>query len=681
MGSSSRGLCDGVLPYSLPTRHLMRKLLLVFLATLMSSHGLLKAQTKIALTRQYNVPLPIQYFEPSVPTNVAEVITGRWDSLFANRPLKESVTADSQSFWIKASIISSFNHPTWWILGIDNRFSVVDCYITDDDDHVYMQRSGWALPPGKRSVADAGIFFNCPLAAQQSVKIYLHVTTDLRWSTVQNTALTINDKEQWHTNRLLHFVLFGIYAGICLLAVFYWLLSYVHSRRINYLLFCGATISQLLLYFDMYGISSVLFFDSAWAYPLFKYTFIYLWIPAYGFTNGILINKLNSLRQQLRYVSALFITVIILQNAFDFIAPFYLHWHYTVQVIFIMGAILNGAAYLQLFYLWVHNHSGSARFAFICYFPALAGGQLSFLSYIHFLPSHLYWTGPVGAFVTVVILFYGMVDYIRVLRKKREAELLKIEQLVREQNVLLEKKVEERTHELAGEKERSNALLQRTDDLLLNILPAPIAEQLKNNERAGAKTYSLVTVMFVDFRNFSGISEKVSAELLVSELDYCFSAFDGIVQKHGIEKIKTVGDAYICAAGLPSLSYTHAVDTINAAIEMLDFLQARKTEKEARKEIAFEARVGIHSGPVVAGIVGVKKFSYDIWGDTVNTAARMEQNSETGRVNISQTTYDLASDYFDCVYRGEISAKNKGLLRMYFVDGVKPPQAEATFQS
>ena len=229
--------------------------------------------------------------------------------------------------------------------------------------------------------------------------------------------------------------------------------------------------------------------------------------------------------------------------------------------------------------------------------------------------------------------------------------------------VNLELKVVQRTRELGEEKKKS-------DNLLLNILPAEVADELKQKGRIDAKTYSMVTVMFTDFKDFTKVSENESAELLVAEIDFCFSGFDHIIHNYGIEKIKTVGDAYICAGGLPVLTYTHAKDTINAAIEIRDFMIARKIEKEKMGENPFELRIGIHTGPVVAGIVGVKKFAYDIWGDTVNIAARMESSSEAGKINISGTTYELVKDIFNCSYRGKIQAKNKGEIDMYFVEGM-----------
>ena len=212
---------------------------------------------------------------------------------------------------------------------------------------------------------------------------------------------------------------------------------------------------------------------------------------------------------------------------------------------------------------------------------------------------------------------------------------------------------------------------KRSDELLLNILPEETAEELKATGTAKAKGFEMVTVLFTDFKNFTLASEILSPEELVEEINHCFSEFDRIISKYNIEKIKTIGDAYMCAGGLPVANTTNPVDVIHAGLEMVDFIARNKVERQASGQPFFELRLGIHTGPVVAGIVGIKKFAYDIWGDTVNTASRMESSGEVGRVNISGTTYEIVKDNFNCIHRGKIEAKNKGQIDMYFVESAK----------
>lgn len=220
-----------------------------------------------------------------------------------------------------------------------------------------------------------------------------------------------------------------------------------------------------------------------------------------------------------------------------------------------------------------------------------------------------------------------------------------------------------------------NQIIQKekkhNEELLLNILPKAISDELKEHGAVRAKRYDSVSVLFSDFVNFSQISETLSPEDLVRELDYCFKQFDKIVTKNGLEKIKTIGDAYMCAGGLPEDNDLHAEHAVNTAIEMQQFLADWNADRRKNNLPEYHARIGINTGALVAGVVGIKKFAYDIWGDTVNVASRMESSCDPDKINISGETYARIREKFHCIYRGKLPIKNKGEVDMYFVSAGK----------
>jgi class 3 adenylate cyclase len=230
---------------------------------------------------------------------------------------------------------------------------------------------------------------------------------------------------------------------------------------------------------------------------------------------------------------------------------------------------------------------------------------------------------------------------------------------------MLEQIINKRTEALIIENEK-------TENLLANVLPKNTASEIMEKGKATKIKYNFVTVLFSDIQGFTKIAEETNPEILIDELDKFFFYFDSVVERLGIEKIKTIGDAYMCAGGIPEKNRTNPVEVILAALEMQVYMNKLKETSDLEGMKFWDIRIGIHTGTVVAGVVGQKKLSYDIWGDTVNTASRMESSGEAGKINISGTTYEFVKDFFVCEHRGKMPVKYKGEIDMYFVNGIVP---------
>ncbi len=265
------------------------------------------------------------------------------------------------------------------------------------------------------------------------------------------------------------------------------------------------------------------------------------------------------------------------------------------------------------------------------------------------------------------------------LMKKKEEELNQQNKrmtLIKENLEKANSLLEEQKKEINIQKQLIEEEQNKSEDLLLNILPFEIARQLKSKGKAGTRHYSVVSVVFADFKGFSKISKELEPKDLVNILDTYFAKFDEIIDKHYLEKIKTIGDAYMFAGGLPLRNKSNPFDAVIAALEIQSYMNILNDSKVLNNLSVWELRLGIHTGPVVAGVVGKKKFAYDIWGDTVNVASRMEQTGHAGMVNISGPTYKYIKDFFECDYRGKIEAKNIGKVDMYFVNRIKDEYSE-----
>lgn len=281
-------------------------------------------------------------------------------------------------------------------------------------------------------------------------------------------------------------------------------------------------------------------------------------------------------------------------------------------------------------------------------------------------------------FIDVAVLnlgigFHSQKNAIKV--RELLADTQKQAKLLEEQSTILEEQyqdIAQQKEEIETNRDTIIEEQRKSDELLLNILPFSIAKQLKDTGEAIPQYYKKASVLFTDFKGFTRMASQLSPTEIIEELNYCFLGFDEIIEKYGLEKIKTIGDSYMCAGGLPIANDTNPIDTIYAALEIKAFMDKWQiTRKEQNKE-TWHLRIGIHTGELVAGVVGKKKFAYDIWGDAVNIASRMESNGEADKINISSTTYQLIKDNFLCEFRGDLPVKNVGNVGMYFVNGIKP---------
>ncbi len=212
----------------------------------------------------------------------------------------------------------------------------------------------------------------------------------------------------------------------------------------------------------------------------------------------------------------------------------------------------------------------------------------------------------------------------------------------------------------------------KIDGLLLNILPYSVAEELKDHGSVKPVRFESVTIMFTDFVGFTSIAEKMEPEALVDELDEIFSYFDSVMDRFNLEKLKTIGDSYMCAGGIPITNKTHSIDIVLAALEICFYMKKLNEKRKISNKAFWEMRLGINTGSIMAGVVGEKKFVYDIWGDAVNVASRLETSGESGKINISGTTYSAIKDLFECEPRGEITVKNRGPIDMFYVNRIMP---------
>ncbi|MFM9944199.1 MAG: adenylate/guanylate cyclase domain-containing protein [Bacteroidia bacterium] len=623
----------------------------------------------------------IEVFEDSTQTLTIEKVSSPvFENRFHENKLAPKKLTESQEgvVWGRFKIKNLASRDREWYL--TSNFSSYTLCQKIDSITFSTKFAGTAVPSDENTLKPRGsrdmtIF----LKSGEEVQFFIRCKVNNHYTFPSVLKISLTDQKSAEIKKRKYRTYFAGFAGITVMMIVYVLALFVVFKEKTYLWLCIALASTVLYFLNFFGIASSIFTSQ----PLFTifvtYALSIIYIPLMILGQFIFLNLFLEFKKYLgkwMILSYIHIFITIIWSPFFIMIGHYALGQQTSNILImsvplvvlflIIRLVIKGNPLAKLMLISQGLFLVIVIIAQLILLEIIRSNDPQFTSRIILMAGYI-----IQSLLWSLAIIYKLV----ILRKEKEKAQTEVihglqahEKLILEQNVTLELKVDERTKELVEKNTIISREKERSDELLLNILPAEIAEELKDTGASKAKSYDEVTVMFTDFKGFTQLSEKLSPKELVAEINECFSAFDHIMHKYGVEKIKTIGDAYMAAGGLPTANNTHPNDVVNAAIAVQQFMQEHKVVKEAAGKLFFEIRIGVHTGPVVAGIVGVKKFAYDIWGDTVNTASRMESSGEVGRVNISGTTYELVKDKFKCTHRGKVIAKGKGEIDMYFVE-------------
>lgn len=568
--------------------------------------------------------------------------------------------------WVKFDVESTSDQ--YLYLDIDNAMiEELEVYeVIGDSISNQLFAGGFTKPFKDREIQTEKWIFNLDFSNDNQKEIFIKARTGYPFQ----MPVSIYTHDQYvassHKNKLF----WGIYIGIMLFAFLYNLFILVSLREKTYLYYLLYVVGSTLFYLGLHG-----------------YTFRYLYPDWPG---------LNPVLPVLICVTNIIITLFTLrflritrQSKFSFYGSWFLIVGFALiallnlfgpySIAIALAQMLSLVTALFFIYLGIsgwRKKVPTAKFYLLAWTIYMIFTIIFLLADNNVLPANFFTRHCIfiGHMTEVILLSLALADRINWLKRENDykqkliiKQLEENERIQQKANRELEQKVKERTAEVVEQKNEAVKQRERSEELLLNILPAETAEELKLTGKAKAKYVDSATVMFADVEDFSAKAEEMDPTELVHLVNELFTEFDNIIDKYNIEKIKTIGDAYMAVGGLPTPNQTHARDVINAALEIQKRLNEMSAAKEAQGKEQLRVRIGVHTGPVVAGVVGKKKFAYDIWGSTVNIASRLEGAAEVGQVNISESTYELVKDMFVTKDRGIIEVKNIHPLRMYYI--------------
>ncbi|MEX0968195.1 MAG: adenylate/guanylate cyclase domain-containing protein [Bacteroidia bacterium] len=614
-------------------------------------------------SESYNLGPYVYYYEDTDNSvGIEEITSAEFEGSFT-RSAQERLNFGytKSNFWIKFYVDNTAPASERWMLTV--KYPVLDSirlYSPSSTGGWNMLEAGDFYPVDSREFQHRYVVMD--LNAKPGITpYYLWVRTEGSYQ----VPLRIYSLKALYESDVQVELLFGLYYGVMLVMLVYNFFVFLSLGDRNYLFYIIAILGNLMFFSSINGhVYRYLLSD----YPMWAGNYIVnISMGVLGFGSALFSRSFLELKKYSRPLYYMH-TVIMAASIFIIIATFFMRYHYVGT----MAAVVLGVNAIVIFSSSIVSYrrgNSAARFFIMAWTFYLTGATLVILRNFGLLPGNDLVTHGVeiGAALEVILLSFALSDKYRIIKnQKEEAQRLAL-RLEKQTTADLEHKVKERTREIEKQKFNLEIEKKKSDDLLLNIMPSVVAEELKQHGSIKARLYINVTLLFIDVKNFTKIAEKLEPQALVDEIDYYFSNFDDIVSKYKLEKIKTIGDAYLAVGGMPDENHAGPNDVVMAALELQEFTNAVRGERKLGAEI----RAGIHTGPVVAGVVGKSKYQFDIWGDAVNIAARMEQNSSVGRVNISHSTFDHIKSDFNCEYRGKINAKNKGQIDMYFVVGKK----------
>ncbi|MBK8921525.1 MAG: hypothetical protein IPM81_08440 [Saprospirales bacterium] len=599
-----------------------------------------------------------------------DVLNGRHDAGF--RAFDPALLdGNASSNWLELHIENDGATAQHLFLGT-SRFEYINCWIKTDSTFAGPYRSGLRVPTEQKAVAIPGLsFFEFDFPARKTTRLLLKcVNRNAPVMPQQVIPLTLMNKMTYsnYYEKPADYTYMFI-GATAIMAIFNLLIFFITGVR-AYLLY-----TVYVVFLSLFVLALVPQFAMSIYGKLDLNTFPISTIGALGQIFYVLVgrNILETKKYYPRIDKMLLVTTgaLVLSTCFSFMPQLDM----VAALINYPATLINYPTLIALGVVMTFRKHLPGTYFFTASVFYCSGVLVMIFQLLGILPPVLFGflTAPtaleIGAAVELALFSLGLGARINQMRRRLAQEALERERLKREQeeerkraleeqNRILEEKVKERTKELQAERDKS-------EELLLNILPAEIAAELKQMGKATPKGYEAITIAFVDFVGFTKVTEHLTPEDLVATVDYYFSNFDNIAVKYDLEKIKTIGDAYFMVSGLPVENANHALDMMQACQEIMAFIAHERQVRQPLGLPWFDCRIGIHSGSVIAGIVGHKKYAFDVWGRDVNIASRVESGGFDGKINVSKATYELIKDRFPLSHQGTIDAKNIGALDLY----------------